>query len=163
MSTPRPVSKKNGGYTLVEMLSAIVVLLLFTALLVTGINLAVDTYTDSVATSEAQTLCSTLQTVVSDELRYATQINIDEQGNITGVFSSTYGQGASFTTTEEGRVLLCDKKILSEKAYPHGLKARVNIEKYDQTTKVFTVNISIYITDGKNLSEMTFDVKNLNT
>lgn len=168
MTTKHPVFKQNAGYTVVEMLATVVVLLLFTGLMVTGVKMAVDAYSTSMTISEAQTLSATLQATVSDELRYATRLTVttvtDENGNIInkveGVFSPTYGEGASFTTNESGHVLLCGKKILSDKAYPHGLKANVTIDDYSKN--IFTVTVRVYLTPGDYLSEVTFDVKNLN-
>ena len=66
--------------TLVELLCALAVVLLVSAGMVLGVSLAVRSYERSVAGSEAQVLCSTLETIVSDELRYAGTLKYDEGG-----------------------------------------------------------------------------------
>lgn len=61
--------KKKAGLTMVELLCALAVLLLVAACMVVGVSLAIRSYDRSLASSEAQVLCATLQTTVSDELR----------------------------------------------------------------------------------------------
>ena len=63
--------KRIAGMTLMELLCALAVVLLVSAGMVLGVSLAVRSYERSVTNSEAQVLCSTLQTIVNDELRYA--------------------------------------------------------------------------------------------
>ena len=71
------------GLSIVELLSAIIVMLLVTATLVIGVRLGVKAYVESVSMSEAQILCSTLTTTISDELRYADTIKAADDGKIT--------------------------------------------------------------------------------
>lgn len=75
--------------TLVELLCALAVVLLVSAGMVLGVSLAVRSYERSVAGSEAQVLCSTLETIVSDELRYAGTLKYDEGGKVIGFFAKT--------------------------------------------------------------------------
>ena len=63
--------KRIAGMTLMELLCALAVVLLVSAGMVLGVSLAVRSYERSVTNSEAQVLCSTLQTIVNVELRYA--------------------------------------------------------------------------------------------
>ena len=79
--------KKKAGLTMVELLCALAVLLLVAACMVVGVSLAVRSYDRSLASSEAQVLCATLQTTVSDELRYSGTLFYDQTGRLTGFFS----------------------------------------------------------------------------
>ena len=162
-------NKSRGGFTLVEMLCAIVVLILVSMLMVTGVRLGVDSYAKSVSYSEAQVLCSTLKTTVSDELRYSGSVLLDADDKVTpkGFFSQTYtnqtnpNQFPGFSQDENGRVLLGGNKLLPNKSYPYGLKASVTLERYDKTTRVFHVKITVTRTT-QTLAETEFDVQQLN-
>jgi prepilin-type N-terminal cleavage/methylation domain-containing protein len=152
--------RKNAGFTLVEMLCAVIVLLLVSALMAVGVQLATKAYSREITHSEAQVLLSTLRTTVSDELRYAgtTEVN----GSTIKFFSQTYGEGAGFSVDENGQVLLKNNKLLSKNAYPYGIKAQVNLTAYDSTSRIFTVEITVNDSDGSPLGSSSFQVKKLN-
>ena len=157
--------RANGGFTLVELLCAILVLLLLAGLLMLGVRTAVTAFGRSMAASEAQTLLSTLRTNVSDELRYSGTLKVDGSGNVTGFFSQQFGSGdyTAFTTTPEGHVQLGGKDILPAKAYPYGIKAEVESLTYDDGSSLFTVRLSVKDSENKNtLAETTFEVEKLN-
>ena len=153
-------ARKNGGFTLVELLCTIVVLLLISALMVTGIQLGVRTLRRSVTASESQVLCSTLKTVVSDELRYSGTITQTADG--FAFFSQNYGEAVSFTTNEDGQVLLGGNKLLPKRSYPYGMQAAVTIRSYQPLTRVFDVEITVLDRDGGTLAETSYQVKQLN-
>ena len=69
--------REQGGYSLTESLCVVIVLLLITAVLMTGMRFATDTFAKSVSQSEAQVLCSTLKTVVTNELKNASEVKLD--------------------------------------------------------------------------------------
>ena len=157
----------NKGFTLVEMLCTIVILLLISALVVTGVQLGVKSYHRSISDSEAQVLCSTLTTAVSDELRYAGTVHLTGENttyNMTqfSFFSQRYGDKAAFTVNQDGQILLSGNKLIPSKAYAYGAKAKLAIE-YDPDKYCFTVTLGIYDRDGsRKLTENTFEVKLLN-
>ena len=165
MNRQRPAaaraSRAKQGFTLVELLCAIVVLLLVSALMVTGIQLGIRALNKSVSASEARVLCSTLQTTVSDELRYAGTTQRD--GNAITFFSQNYsGEGVGFSADEEGHVLLGEKKLLPNNAYPHGLRATVQLTDYDSGRRVFSVAVTVTNASGTVLAETAFEVRQLN-
>ena len=99
--------KKKAGLTMVELLCALAVLLLVAACMVVGVSLAVRSYDRSLASSEAQVLCATLQTTVSDELRYSGTLFYDQTGRLTGFFSQEHGGEDAkdgFQTDENGEI-----------------------------------------------------------
>lgn len=153
------------GISIVELLSAIIVMLLVTATLVIGVRLGIKAYVESVSMSEAQILCSTLTTTISDELRYADTIKVADDGKIS-FFSKNFGgtgsEGISFSLNENGQILLGNRLILSKQAYPYGLQAAMDL-KYEQQARIFSVNLKI--TRGSQtaaLAEDTFEVKAIN-
>ena len=142
--------KDKKGLTLVEMLCTVAILVLVSMVMVLGVQLGVRSYAKSVSYSEAQVLCSTLTTTISDELRYSSQ-----------QFGS--GDYTAFTTTPEGHVQLGGKDILPAKAYPYGIKAEVKSLTYDDVSSLFTVRLSVKDSENKNtLAETTFEVEKLN-
>ena len=157
--------KDKKGLTLVEMLCTVAILVLVSMVMVLGVQLGVRSYAKSVSYSEAQVLCSTLTTTISDELRYSGTLKVDGSGNVTGFFSQQFGSGdyTAFTTTPEGHVQLGGKDILPAKAYPYGIKAEVGSLTYDDFSSLFTVRLSVKDSENKNtLAETTFEVEKLN-
>lgn len=88
------------------MLCTVAILVLVSMVMVLGVQLGVRSYAKSVSYSEAQVLCSTLTTTISDELRYSGTLKVDGSGSVTGFFSQQFGSGdyTAFTTTPEGHV-----------------------------------------------------------
>ena len=144
--------KDNKGMSIVELLSAIAVMVLVTAMLVTGVRLGVKAYTKSM--SEAQILCTTLTTAVSDELRYAGTINVDNNGNMISFFSQN---GLGTFTSDEGIVQLAGKPLLSKSAYPYGLKAEVTVTM--NSNRVFKAKVTVKSKNDIELSGNEFEVK----
>lgn len=115
--------KDNGGLTMVEMLCAVAILVLLCLMMNTGINMAVKTYRDITAESEAELLVSTLSDALADKLRYAVvtekkdagateyttfiskENTIDTSGNVSAV------------TLDAGQVKVDGKRLLPEGAY----------------------------------------------
>lgn len=156
--------KKKAGLTMVELLCALAVLLLVAACMVVGVSLAVRSYDRSLASSEAQVLCATLQTTVSDELRYSGTLFYDQTGRLTGFFSQEHGGEDAkdgFQTDENGQILLGGTKLLPKKAYPHGLRAAVTVD-YDRATRLFSVTVTVTDAQGTELSSTSFQVEKLN-
>ena len=81
--------KDKKGLTLVEMLCTVAILVLVSMVMVLGVQLGVRSYAKSVSYSEAQVLCSTLTTTISDELRYSGTLKVDGSGSVTGFSASS--------------------------------------------------------------------------
>ena len=159
--------KSKAGFTLVEMLCALVVMVLVSCLMAVGVRVAVKAYQTEVMHSEAQVLCSTIRTKVNDELRYAGSIYLTTNGEFSSFFSQNCGDKAYYSTNADGQVILTsgtgDHKILPAKSYPYGMKASVEITNYNTTTRIFTVYVQVTESDGTTvLSDSTFQVKQLN-
>lgn len=150
--------------SLVELLSAVLVMLLVTSLLVLGVRIGTKAYVKSVSMSEAQILCATLTTLISDELRYAGTIQVEADGRV-GFFSQNFGgaDGAVsyFASDENGQITLGGTPILSKRAYPYGLQAAVNL-RYAKPENRFTAILTVCGADGGELARTEFEVEPLN-
>ena len=153
--------RNQNGLTLTEMLCTVIIVLLFSSLVAVGANAAVRSFRISMADSQAQELCSTLTTAVSDKLRYCT-VEADNTVFIQGV---GYVKGPAkdiFTVNDRGQVYLGENKFLCAYAYPEALKVQDFSVKYDGTKRIFTV--AFQIEDGRDtkLAKADFQVKQIN-
>ena len=150
--------------SLVELLSAVLVMLLVTSLLVLGVRIGTKAYVKSVSMSEAQILCATLTTLITDELRYAGTIQVEADGRV-GFFSQNFGgaDGAVsyFAADENGQITLGGTPILSKRAYPYGLQAAVELS-YAKPENRFTAILTVCGADGGELARTEFEVEPLN-
>lgn len=150
--------------SLVELLSAVLVMLLVTSLLVLCVRIGTKAYVKSVSMSEAQILCATLTTLITDELRYAGTIQVEADGRV-GFFSQNFGgaDGAVsyFAADENGQITLGGTPILSKRAYPYGLQAAVNL-RYAKPENRFTAILTVCGADGGELARTEFEVEPLN-
>lgn len=67
--------RAKAGFTLVEMLCSVILVILVSIGLANGVQLAVENYTRSIIHSESQVLCETLTTAASDKLRNCKEIS----------------------------------------------------------------------------------------
>lgn len=70
--------KEAGGFSFVEMLCAVAILVLLCLIMSTCISMAVKSYRDITSESETQLLVSSLTDALADKLRYAV---VDKDGN----------------------------------------------------------------------------------
>ena len=163
------------GFSLGELLAATLILLLVSQVLAQGVAFAVRMYNESLTRSHSKQLCSSLTAAIETELRYATQITVNKDGDLTGYFSRIYGQttGGFLSINEEdskvdkGELAIKTssgyQRLLSSSTYSsYDLKAKVGSTKYVEAENKFTVNLIIYDSNGNQLLESTFDVIPIN-
>lgn len=78
--------KENGGFSIVEMLCAVVILVLLCLLINSGLSMAMKSYRDVTAESETRLLLNDLSDALADRLRYAVvtvKQTVDPGGNVT--------------------------------------------------------------------------------
>ena len=152
--------RNQNGLTLTEMLCTVIIVLLFSSLVAVGANAAVRSFRISMADSQAQELCSTLTTAISDKLRYCTvetdAVFIQGVGYVKGPAKDI------FTVNDSGQVYLGGKKFLGAYAYPEDLKVKDFSVKYDGTKRIFTVAFQIKDRRDTKLAEANFQVKQIN-
>lgn len=161
-------NKKTAGLTLTEMLCCVVILLLVSIGMVNGVSLAVRNYERSLMVSESQVLCSTLTSMVSDELRYAGPVDWDKDP--ISFFSRNYGKKCAFSQNGEFQVTLKPVdaqtneegfKLLPGRAYHFGMRAEVKIKRKG-TEDTFLVTIRITDSQERELVKNDFEVEKLN-
>ena len=150
--------RNQNGLTLTEMLCTVIIVLLFSSLVAVGANAAVRSFRISMADSQAQELCSTLTTAVSDKLRSCTvetdAVFIQGVGYVKGPAKDI------FTVKDSGQVYLGEKKLLGAYAYPEGLKVKEFSVTYEEN--VFIVKFQIKDRRDTKLAEADFQVKQIN-
>lgn len=151
--------RNQNGLTLTEMLCTVIIVLLFSSLVAVGANAAVRSFRISMADSQAQELCSTLTTAISDKLRYCTvetnAVFIQGVGYVEATADKIF-------TADSGQVYLGGKKFLGAYAYPEGLKVKDFSVEYNGTERVFTVKFQIEDRRDTKLAEADFQVKQIN-
>ena len=152
--------RNQNGLTLTEMLCTVIIVLLFSSLVAVGANAAVRSFRISMADSQAQELCSTLTTAISDKLRYCT-VETDNTVFIQGV-GYVEATADKIFTADSGQVYLGGKKFLGAYAYPEDLKVKDFSVKYDGTKRIFTVAFQIKDRRDTKLAEANFQVKQIN-
>jgi len=101
--------RSKQGFTLVEMLATTLIILLLSGAIAVGIATSSQVYTDSSFTSESGLLASTLNTALSDLLRYA---EADPDGktaksNGTPLFTNPdYGVTNGYLLIQDGKFYL---------------------------------------------------------
>lgn len=159
--------RKKGGFTLVESLCVLLVVLLVGFAILSGMQFAADILPRSVSLSRAQVLCSTLKTVVSEELRSAGTVYVDGEGEFLGIFSTHYGGGqegisrfgavdGSGADADAGEITLGGRRVLGSTAYA-GAEASVSVD-YDRTENCFTAVLTVFDGGGREVKSVTFDV-----
>ena len=170
--------KSRKGFTLVEMLAAVIILILLVLILNSGLNLAVKSYSTMTAESETELLMSSLSDVIYDELRYARDINTTAEpigttpgetpetpvitGNLERYTSVSFGRN-TILFLKDGQLYAGGKRLLAAGAYGNGDYVIEQMDiTYDKDTCVFTVSLTVGGVD--NITAATeFKVRPLNS
>lgn len=157
--------KNQAGFTLTEMLAATLIVAMLGIVIATGSQVALRAYTQIVTEADASTLCGTLTEAVCDELRFATQVETDNQGAVTAYLSRQYGAGVRLTA-DHGRLAVTNPAapddpypLLGEKAYTAGLTCRLALTYADG---VFDATLAVVDRDGHTRQETSVSVAPLN-
>ena len=159
------MSRIKKGFTLVELLCTIVILLLVSAAVNVGIHLAVQNYASSITNSEAHVLCGTVGDLVCDELRFGSNLTWEEEGLI---FTSRNIASRKFVV-ENGQVFLSysdaalsgDLTLKPEKllAYPNGLSVELTLTP--NGTDIVSVQVVVRDSKGNVQAERITEIKSL--
>lgn len=163
MKRLRKKLKSSRGLTLVEMLAAALVLSLLALMLQTGLFMAQNSYTTMTAQSESQLLLSTLTNLLSNELRYARNVETNPSAQLVRYTSVNYGLNTTISLNEAGQLQTHDRLMLSSGAYGNGTYRISSYSiTYDNTTGVFDVDLTV--TGPRDISNETqFSVRCLNS
>lgn len=174
--------KNSIGFTLSEVLVAVLIMVLASIGMVTAVVLSNNQLTKQTRLSEANELYTTLSSLITNELRYTGEISLENGNNyVSSFYSSTYAQKNKENSSlekvdEEGNIVSNDYGYLalgSEKPYKllvgvstygsYDLGANATIQ-YNQNLNLFTVTLKIgVITTKEQLLTYTFNVRPMNT
>ena len=96
--------RASDGFTLGEVLATVVLVGLLTLAIAAGIGVAVNAYGDIRGYTEEQAVLNNAVTAVTDELRFAYDVNASDQSRI--VFSSTNRDTRLFLGNDNGVIAL---------------------------------------------------------
>lgn len=176
----------EAGFSLVEMLAAVAVLILLGLMLNTGLQMALNSYRTVIAQSEAELLLSTAVDALADELRYAWDVKDSDTptnwgsdfNNIAGFTysSDSYGKetqlcvkgGQIIARTPKNDGTFQDWQVLSTGAYgakgADGKRAykvmKLEITLNDNNT--FTIKLKVATADEKIIAHTSVTVRCLN-
>lgn len=152
--------KDNSGLTLVEMMCAVLILVLLSLMLNSGLSMAIKTYQGITAESETQLLLSSLSDALADKLRYCV-VYVDDAGDYR---SSSIGevQAAGGKIVVHGPDTGAAKSLLPDGAYgnpdgfykgnyqvtmgsaaPGGADSATLRETYQKDTNSFAVRLTV--------------------
>lgn len=160
----RPMNK-NKGFTLIELITATLIIGIMGAALMTLLPTAIDTYNTLTVESEANMLGSTLQNLLTDELRYSQ--NIRTENGVLYWDGYGCGTGTHLDATDTEHVVFRGEgakkyALLSNQAYTSGITAGAVIA-YSDVNKLYSVTVNVY---GEDKAEpclaLSFLVKPLN-
>lgn len=168
------LKKRNNrkGFTLVELLVTIVVMLLVTEIISLTIQLSTKYYTQSVRNSESQTICGALAAAVQEELQYATKVQPQTGGTVdAGGYYPGYTYYSRARQHGSGCVLVCkDGKLYVRKGANDYALVGSETYTYDMTADMTCrwnengyFSVSLKVMDGdKEMAAEDFDVYPLN-
>ena len=167
---------KSKGFSLIELLAAILILSLVSGGLVTGVMLSNKQYKSSIRQSEASELYNTISSLLNYELKLTNEVKLDGDKlvafksisyqinesslcKIYVLYESGYPAGDNYGQIAFGND---DKKnhLLGNAAYTNGLGAKLNIT-YSETDNMFTVDLDVGY-DTKSVIRQIFNVRSLN-
>ena len=142
----RKIRNRKKGFTLVETLISVLILLLLTALTARGISVATKAYVDVVNSANAQLLLSTTISEIRDELSTATDIVIEDDA-ITYLSSKTGDESIigeySGTEYENGSIVITEYVNNSS-----GSKTRLLVSKEASNKNLFCTYEMVKYNDG---------------
>lgn len=176
--------KDTGGLTFVEMLCAVCILVLLVLMMNTCLNMAVKTYQDITAVSEAELLVSSLSDALADKLRYCVVTEKkDAAGTVTArkIFitqdcvideDSAPVPVTAVTVDAAGHVTVDGKRLLPDGAYGEdrayigtyavGLNGTAPLVAYDPGTNCFNVSFTVTAAKAGISKTAEFTVRCLN-
>lgn len=173
MKRCRRFLKNRRGASLAEMMLAVLLLLLVTGMLTTGIVFASNSFARSLKRSESKVLYSTLENVIRNELANTQQVVLgaaeaDGSRSLLRFFSSNYAireDLSSFVVlpigSTRGQLALGTEseynRLLSSSAYTLSMTASVDVRYYPDPSH-FRVWLKIYDASGSVLIGDAFDV-----
>lgn len=178
--------KSNKGYTMIEMLTATIIVILISVMISTGVSVGVRVQKESTFVSNSDMLSGILNTAISDMVRYAecnyTDADIDGgTGLVTGnvkFTNSEYAIRQGYFFLDDDGLLAITKNGIDPEYVPDsvdtsaetaeigylisrgtysGLKIKDFVMTYNPTNDVFAGTYTIFSSEGSSLKkDVTF-------
>lgn len=151
----RPMSifstnRARRGTTLIELLAAVIVLVVFGMIVNTGLNLVLNSYHTMTSEAETQLLLSTAADAITDELRYARSVETESDGMLKEYISETFGYYCNIVVDDKGQLVIqeagMDQPLLSSGVYGRDSIYSVELPegiKYKSDTGIFSFKLGI--------------------
>ena len=183
-STP-PANRGQGGYTLAESVVTLLIVVMVTMCVATGVAFAQRQFNASMQMSEPKVLCSTLESAIRNEICYATLV--DASGGAVRFTSANYadasgenpmwelgvsrdgvivpggrGEAVLHRVGDGGTIV---SPLLPETAYSRGMTVSVatGISRDGEGRSAVRVTLHAYDNKGEELAEDVFSVVPANT
>ena len=169
-----PVKKlrKKTGASIAETMVALIIISLLSMSIATGVAFGARQYSKSTARSEARILCSSLTSMIQDELRNTTEVQTAADGSLLG-YRSTYFQtdddalsrfddnGDTYITVVTGTQTF---RLLGEAAYSGGDNITTELKSvtYDDVKELFSVSLVVHTKNAGDV-QSDFNVIPLNS
>ena len=101
VAAARKAGRNKNGFTLAETLLAVLILLMVSGIVATGIPVARNAYEKVVLAANAQLLLSTTVAELRDEIGTAWDVEVNEEGQVS-YFSATTGAKTTLSLKKEG-------------------------------------------------------------
>lgn len=159
--------KKTAGFTLMEMIVAIAILVLISTAMTSGLAVATRSYRDSVFHSDSEVLCDTLNTALSDVLRYAVFTGSAPDGTLLFANDQYNILSGGHFVNQDGRVYIDTGGDMSEQVLVIntgsyvGLQVTGFILRYDAAVNTYSGEYVIGTQDGTMTKNCTFVYRSL--
>ena len=116
MTTAFRKLNQQNGFSLAEMLVAILILLMVSSVVAGGVPAASNAYSKAVDAANAQVLLSTAATALRDELGTAKKVNVSNDGKTVRYYSADNGNYSELSLGDkDGRSVIMLTSYLGEK------------------------------------------------
>lgn len=105
------VPRANRGFTMVETLLSLMILVIFTGIVAMGVPSAISAYTKAVDGSNAQVLLTTASSVLRDELGMAQDVDYNASTKEVQHYVTGAGHWASIDKTGSGKTARIQKHV----------------------------------------------------
>lgn len=169
--------KLNKGFTIAELLLVVAILSVVLSAITIGVSAAMRQYKSGMRRAQTDILYSTLYESICAELRSGSDYKVNEDtkelehyhsrilnttGNIT---TKNINEDGTISDDADGVIYFANIPLISTNAYQDGVKAHLEPITYDETEKLFTVELELIIDNGDGdeyVKAHTFKVNPLN-
>lgn len=169
----RQVNKKlnsKSGVSLGETMVAMLIMLMVTGLLTSTVKLANEQYARQRSLSEANVLVSTLNSILTDELGYATSVTL-EDNDVKSFVAKSYitVEQESILSDFGGKLVFMNEEdsgdrleLLSRSSYPNGMSVTVDSFKFFKDKQYFTVVLKVFDAADNEILQKSLDILAVN-